>query len=110
MRLQVRKAGAVLEVELDGRLDLAGVKQINDQFSFQVTAHDGPAVVDCSKVSFVASLGLGMLVAAAKALRRKGHTLTLLRPRPVVEEVLRTAGIHKLVEISHRPPDGGPAE
>lgn len=110
MQLQVRKNGAVMEVELEGRLDVAGVGRINDQFSFQVIAHDGPVVVDFSKVSFVASLGLGMLVTAAKALRRKGHVLTVFSPQPLVQETLRTAGIHRVVEISHQRPSGGPQE
>ncbi len=101
MHLEVTIDGGNLRVVLEGRLDLTGVNAISNQFAFQVAGHDGPAVVDCRKVSFMGSLGMGMLVAAAKALRRKGHSLTLLEPQPLVEEVLRTAGIHNVVPIVH---------
>lgn len=88
-------------VALDGRLDVEGVQQVGDAFSFQVTVGRKPAVVDCSRLSFVASLGIGLLVTAAKALSRSGHKLVLLRPSPAVEETLRTAGIHHLMPIVH---------
>lgn len=101
MQVQLTNDGARLRVLLEGRLDMAGVHAIGNTFAFQVAGHDGPAIVDCSKVVFIGSLGMGMFVTAAKALRRKGHSLTLLRPQPMVEEVLRTAGIHNVVPIVH---------
>lgn len=101
MDLVITNEGPRLHARLDGRLDVAGVNAISDRFAFQVAGHDGPAIVDCSGVTFIASLGMGMLVGAGKALRRKGHSLTLLRPQPQVEEVLRTAGIHHVLEIVH---------
>lgn len=101
MRLQVSKNDGTLRFVLEGRLDLAGVQAINDQFTFQLASCDGPVTVDLSKVAFVASLGMGLLVSAAKTARRRGHVLTLLSPQPMVEEMLRTAGIHHVVPIVH---------
>ncbi|MBL8747707.1 MAG: STAS domain-containing protein [Planctomycetes bacterium] len=104
MQLQVRNDGGTLIVTLEGRLDVAAIQVIGDRFAFQATTHDGPVVVDCSAVTFLASLGIGMFVSAAKGLQRRGHALTLLRPQPMVEDVLRTTGLHNLVSIVHEEP------
>lgn len=104
MHLQLSTDGNRLRVVLDGRLDVAGIQSISDQFSFKVSTHDGPVLVDCSKVTFLASLGIGMIVNAAKGLQRRGHVMTLLRPQPMVEDVLRTTGIHNVVPIVHDEP------
>ncbi len=104
MQLKARNDGGTLRVTLEGRLDVAAIQVVGDRFAFQTTTHDGPVVVDCSAVTFLASLGIGMFVGAAKGLQRRGHTLTLLRPQPRVEEVLRTTGLHNFVSIAHDEP------
>src|SRR5262249_24548485 len=101
MHLQVLREGGLTRVILDGRLDVAGVQQGQDQFTIGVNTALRSAVVDCSQLAFIASLGIGMLVTAAKGLRRKGRTMILLRPQPMIEETLRMAGIHNIIPILH---------
>jgi|RhiMethySRZTD1v2_1073278.scaffolds.fasta_scaffold392122_3 anti-anti-sigma factor len=102
MHLQVIRDSATTRVILDGRLDVVGVEVVQDQFIFGVSSGPGTkVVVDCAKVTFISSLGMGMLINAAKSLRRKGQTMTLLRPQPLVEETLRMAGIHSVIPIVH---------
>jgi anti-anti-sigma factor len=57
--------------------------------------------VDISDVDYIASIGLRMLVTAAKALNKFGARMVLLNPHPDVEDVLRTAGFDKVMPIEH---------
>ena len=101
MQLDILLSDASLtHIALSGRLDLKGVGQIRDQFVFNTTTRSVPALVDLSGVSFIASLGMGMLVEAAKALKNKGVSLVLLRPSQMVREALEMAGIHNVVSIA----------
>jgi anti-anti-sigma factor len=101
MQLQVVQDGPRTRVILDGRLDMAGVQAVNDRFATGISTGAGPAIVDFAKVTFVSSVGISMLVNAAKSLQRTGRSLVLLRPQPLVEEGLRTAGLHHVITITH---------
>jgi anti-sigma B factor antagonist len=85
---------------LSGRLDAAGVGRIETRFTATTVARNRSALVDVSGVSFIASLGIGMLVTVARTLRRHGHRLILVAPQELVEEVLRAAAIDQLVGIA----------
>lgn len=101
MRLNVLCADDHLtHVELHGRLDIAGVNAIQDQFVFQTAGRRRSTLVDLSNVTFVASLGMGMLVSAAKALQRNGAKMVLVRPTQVVRKALEAAGIHFVIPIA----------
>ena len=59
-----------------------------------------PAIVDLSDVEFIASLGIGMLVGAARALDIHRTRMVLLSPREPVDAVLRMAAIDRVVPIA----------
>ena len=73
MELKVIKAdGDYTHVALCGRLDIDGVTSVEMNFTNVVSAKGKPAIVDMTEVSFIASLGMRMLLSAAKALRANG--------------------------------------
>lgn len=90
----------VLMVVLDGRLDLAGVHEIEADFQRHITVRRLPTVVDLSQVAFISSLGIGLIVTCAKSLERHGQKLILLSPQPLVEEALKTTRIDQFVPIA----------
>ena len=88
-------------VELVGRLDLAGVDQIQDEFASCTGERDAHAVIDCAGVDFIASMGIGLFVEAARALKPKGRRIVIFRPTALVEETLRATGVHNIADIVH---------
>jgi len=97
----IRADDSITHVAMLGRLDIEGVNQVQDRFVFQVTARHKDALVDLSQVTFIASLGMGMLVSAAKALQRQGARMVLLAPTYMVEQALSAAGINHVIPIAH---------
>lgn len=88
-------------VALKGRLDLSGVQGLETQFAANTAAAKKPAVIDMSDVVFIASLGLRMLLSSAKALKAAGARMVILNPPEPVAEVLRTAGVDKVITVTN---------
>ncbi|MDI4665235.1 STAS domain-containing protein [Xanthobacter autotrophicus] len=99
MKIESKPLGpGLVLVSLDGRLDIAGAAQVEPQFK---AACDEAALllVDLSRTPFMASIGIRLLLAGAKGLRRKGGAMHLFACDPQVEKVLVTTGVDQLVAI-----------
>jgi anti-anti-sigma factor len=58
-------------------------------------------LVDLSKVTLLASIGIRLLVNNAKAQKLRGGLMVLYQPAGLVEEVLRTTGIDAIIPIAY---------
>ena len=90
----------IVQVKLIGRLDLEGTEAIGDKFSFATTACKGKYIVDLSQLSFLASIGIRMIVTSAKAQLNRGGKLVLAAPQPQTRQVLEASGIDKLIDLA----------
>ena len=55
--------------------------------------------MDLSQVDFMASRGIGLLIANSKRLLKAGHKLVLLNPQAIVASVLKTSKADLLMPI-----------
>lgn len=94
----VAKSDSFTQVALRGRLDTAGVDRIEARFSAAL-ARAAHGVVDLSQVSFLASLGVRMLLTTAKMLARRGAKLVLVAPQELVHEALRFSSIDEILPV-----------
>ncbi len=85
-------------IALAGRLDIAGAAEVEGTFG---TAVDGATtvVVDLTHVPFIASIGIRLLLANAKALSRRSGRMILCGCDPQVDKVLRSTGVDKLIAM-----------
>lgn len=81
----------ITHIALEGRLDLSGVEAVETRFFAAAVARKKPTLVDMSQVTFVVSLGIRMLLGAAKAMKANGCQLALVHTQPLVEETLKLA-------------------
>jgi anti-anti-sigma factor len=88
----------VTKINLNGRLDVVAAGQIEMQFSAIADARRA-VVVDLSHVTFLATMGIRMLLLGAKIMASKGGKMALLAPIADVAGVLRTARIDALIPI-----------
>lgn len=91
--------GNVTCVRLRGRLDATGADRIDVPFTAQVVAAGHPTVVDLSDVSFIASMGIRLLISAARGLDRKGARIALFGARDLVRTVLQEAAIDQIIPL-----------
>jgi anti-anti-sigma factor len=90
---------AYTHVALSGKLDIAGVGEIENKFIGYTSARKQNTVVDISGLTFVGSMGLRIFLSAAKTLARDNKKLILLNPQPLVKDVLDASGIADIVSI-----------
>jgi len=96
----VDQQGAHLRVALTGRLDSAGVGHLEQQFNVTVGRADRPAIVDFAGVTFLSSMGIRLLVSAAKDLSRRGLKLVILAPQGLVRESITSAALHRIIPVA----------
>jgi anti-anti-sigma factor len=97
----VRESDDLTYVALAGGLDVAGVKEIETKFETYITSRMKPVIVDMSQVTYLASLGMRMLLRVARALKPSGGKLAVLKPKPFVEEALKLASLDQVFGIAH---------
>jgi anti-anti-sigma factor len=100
MDMQVTELdNGITEVALAGRLDMEGSGKIENAFTIATATDEAPVLVDLSRVDFIASIGMRLLVMNAKALQRRGGKMVLLNAQPLVGEALNVAGIDLLIPL-----------
>ena len=100
MTILVRDDG-ITHVVLAGRLDTTAVEQIDKSFTDAAASRNQPAVVDLSRIEFMASRGIGMLLANSKRLEE-------IRPQTGPPESPRNGG-QRPQDVQDRNPDAGRA-
>jgi len=91
----------VTYVALSGRLDAVGVEEIGDRLGEALEEANRSAIIDLSGIDFLASRGIGLLFSSGKRMKQAGHKLVLLNPAEMVESVLKTCRVDKLMPIAH---------
>ena len=91
--------GKVTCVRLRGRLDAAGADAIDTRFTAAVVSQGRPTVVDLGEVSFVASMGLRLMIATARGLKLKGARMVMFGAQGPVQDVLDQAAIGEIIDI-----------
>lgn len=96
MRLELRELEPVegyLSLALVGSLDINSIANVEARFLTLTLGGKRNTIVDLSQLTFISSLGIGMLVAATKGLKKLGAKLVLAAPTENVAAVLASAGL-----------------
>ena len=88
----------IAHVVLDGRFDIQGAQEVDSRFD-ELAKSSKALVVDLTKVSFLASLGIRTLMLSAKTLIRSGGDMAVCGANENVEKVLRTTGFNEVAGI-----------
>jgi anti-anti-sigma factor len=84
-------------LKVDGNLDLAGVGAIETRFYAFCGGENPRVVVDLSGVQFVASLGIRLLLQAAKTVKSRQGTIQFIHPTETARSALEIAGLDSLI-------------
>jgi anti-sigma B factor antagonist len=89
----------IRKIKLIGKLDSIGTGEIKTKFMNQCAGDKIRLVVDLSEVDFLASIGVRLLVLAAKSVINRGGKMVILNPIPEVQNVLEMADIPAIIPI-----------
>ncbi len=83
-------------IVLAGRFDAAEAERARQIF---LSLSDAK-VVDCSRLDYISSAGLGVLLAAQKKLSERGKSLRLTGVKPLIRDVFHFSGFDQIFEIT----------
>ncbi len=86
-----------------GRIDHAGAAAFEQSLSpllAQAGAGKGGVVLDFGGVEYISSVGLRVLMIAAKQMKGHGARLILAAPQPVVAEILSISRFDRVLEMA----------
>ncbi|WP_295557863.1 STAS domain-containing protein [uncultured Hyphomicrobium sp.] len=99
MRLeQVELPGDVLKVKLNGALDIAGAGEIETPLGAIADKYN-KVIINFADVTFLASIGIRLLVKAARAITKRSGRLVVYNPTDDARKVLRSTGIDSIVPV-----------
>ena len=92
-------AGSHVTVALNGRLDTATIDRIETMLVARIVPRGLHAILDLSRVEFIGSMGVRMLISTARALARKNGRLVLMAPQDGVREVFDNVSLGDIIKI-----------
>ena len=100
MKLQYSELnGGIRLIKLSGALDMNGTYSIEIEFVRQCAGENVRVIVDLSRVNYISSIGIPMLINTAKSVSSQGGKMALLNPQRNVAEVLEITGIPQIIPI-----------
>ncbi|MGA7195291.1 MAG: STAS domain-containing protein, partial [Anaerolineales bacterium] len=82
-----------------GKLDIVGTGEIETKFTGYCSGDKVRVIVDLSEVSFLASIGIRLLMLTAKSVNKRGGKMVILNPILDVKNVLEVTGIPAIIPI-----------
>lgn len=99
-----RIEGEVLVCEIEGRLDATQSQAIQDELLALIAAHPRKVLLHLGQVSYLSSMGIRVLVRAAKQVRAADGALKLCHVGATVRKVLDIAGMDGILDIRESEP------
>jgi len=102
MRLQYSELdNGIRLIKLNGTLDMNGVSRVEVEFVRRCAGENVCVLVDLSKVNYISSIGIPLLINSAKAVFKNGGKMALLNPQSNVENILDVTGIPLIIPVHH---------
>ena len=98
MKLMQNRTGAADVIEVEGRIDASTSKDLETALVGLAGEDGGPVVVDFSRVDYISSAGLRVLLVGLKALSASDRRLALASMNPDVRDVVTLTGMDKVLD------------
>ncbi len=99
MELIERKNNDVLILETHGKLDSNTSSQLEQKLISEIDGGTSKIIVDCSKLDYISSAGLRVLLVGAKKLKAINGKIVLCSLQDYIKEVFEIAGFTAIFPI-----------
>jgi len=101
----IKEDDNICHLAMSGRLDMAGVSEVEIDFAEKTSSASRSVVVDMTEVPFLASLGMRMFLSAAKRLKQNQKKIILFNTTSMVKDALKIAGFERLIALADNESD-----
>lgn len=97
LKVDLKKDGKLLFVDLQGDLDINS----NKEFKEKVNSVQGvkKIIVNCENLSYIDSTGLGAFISIYKHIKEKGEKLVITGLKPHIKKIFLITDLDKVFEI-----------
>ena len=95
----VGKNGDILALVPSGTLDESNCNYLLDCLKGEVLEGRKKLIVDCGRLDFISSMGLGMLVRVNSRMKKLGGEVKLADVHSTVAQILGVVGLNRLFQI-----------
>lgn len=86
-------------IELEGEVDVYTAPQLKQQMMAQLESGTKEIAVDLTKVEYLDSTALGVLIGGLKRMRERDGNLALICPSQRIKRVFEITGLDKIFDI-----------
>lgn len=98
MQLLGTRQGSAMHVRLIGELDHHSAAQTRQELDVYLRDHQvKELILDLSGLTFMDSSGIGVIIGRYKLMSGRGGTLSIHKPAPAVDKLLRMSGVYGIV-------------
>ncbi len=94
----------MVSIALEGELDLAGARQLEESLAAAERENPARMVVDLGRLQFIDSTGLRLLLQADARARERGCELVLRPGEPAVQRAFEVTGALTVLRFEDAPP------
>jgi anti-sigma B factor antagonist len=91
--------GALVVLALEGFLDAHTAPEFEKAVQSEIDSGHRQLIVDCGKLTYISSAGLGVFMGFIEELREEGGDIKICGLTPKVEQVFDILGFHALYDI-----------
>lgn len=99
MQIVEEKVETVLTVALKGRLDATTSKAVEERLLGLIESGENRLVVDLAQLDYISSVGLRVLMLAAKRLRTANGAIVVCALQPTIQQVFEIAGFTTIFRV-----------
>ncbi len=88
-----------LLVYIGGRLDATNADSFDQKLTDLIEENPSDILIDLSELTYISSIGLRGIIAAAKKLQQLNRELTLCAPLDHIKEIFNIAGFNQILKI-----------
>ena len=98
MQINKNLGGAMLTLDIEGRIDTTTAPALEGELKRSVTSDVKNLVLDFSKVEYISSAGLRVLLAAQKVMKKQG-SMVVRNVNEAIMEVFEVTGFADILTI-----------
>lgn len=98
MMIEIRREGEAIIVAPAGRLDAAGAPDLETELRDAAMRARGRAVLDCRRITYIASAGLRAILIGAKACMQEGGELAVASLLPECRAIMEATGLLSVLD------------
>lgn len=104
LSLETREEGQQVRIALDGELDLSSALTFDEEIRRAEERRPQTIVIDLSRLKFLDSTGLRLIMSAHARAKTRGHRLAIVEGGHAVQRIFRLAGVNRRLDIVPQAP------